>query len=51
MSIYLKTFMVMYISSIMGMLYRNTIFVRDGYEHPTSFVETSQKGEAQRAEQ
>ena len=25
--------------------------MRDGVEHPTSFVEASQKGEAQRAEQ
>ena len=33
------------------MLYRNIIFMRDGVEHPTSFVEASQKSEAQRAEQ
>ena len=26
-------------------------FMRDGVEHPTSFVEASQKSEAQRAEQ
>ena len=26
-------------------------FMRDGVEHPTSYVEASRKGEAQRAEQ
>ena len=43
MLFYLNTITVMYISLVTGMLYTDIFFMRDGVEHPTSYVEASQK--------